>query len=146
MTPAHPHPRVDAGSATTEAVIVLPALGLLLALLVMGGRVVLAGHSVEAAAAEAARAASLARTQPQAETDARALAAATLSSEALDCRTTTVEVDTRGFASPPGTPATVAATVTCQVPLADLALPGVPGTRTVTATVTSPLDTYRERT
>ena len=52
---------------------------------------------------------------------------------------------TTGFATPVGTPATVSATVTCVVELSDLALPGVPGTRTVTVTVTSPLDTYRER-
>ena len=37
------------------------------------------------------------------------------------------------------------ATVACVVNLADLSLPGVPGTRTVTATATSPIDTYRER-
>jgi hypothetical protein len=29
--------------------------------------------------------------------------------------------------------------------LADLALPGFPGSRTVTASAVSPLDTYRER-
>jgi hypothetical protein len=51
---------------------------------------------------------------------------------------TTVTVDTAGFAAPVGTPATVTATVRCVVNLADLAVPGVPGTRTVTATATSP--------
>ncbi len=34
-------------------------------------------------------------------------------------------------------------TVTCEVPLADLALLGVPGSRTVTGTASSPVDVYR---
>ena len=58
---------------------------------------------------------------------------------------TAVTVDTAGFAAPVGTPATVTATVRCVVNLADLAVPGVPGTRTVTATASSPVDTFRER-
>src|SRR5665648_731209 len=49
-----------------------------------------------------------------------------------------------GFATPAGTPASVGATVTCQVSLADT-LPGLPGSLDVTATVRSALDTYRER-
>ena len=53
-------------------------------------------------------------------------------------------VDVGGFASPAGTPASVGATVTCQVSLADT-LPGLPGSIGVTATVRSALDTYRER-
>jgi hypothetical protein len=44
-----------------------------------------------------------------------------------------------------GTPASVTATVTCVVNLSDVAIPGLPGTRTITATMSSPLDTYRER-
>ena len=57
----------------------------------------------------------------------------------------TISVDTSGFGSPVGTPASVRATVTCVVNLSDLAVPGVPGTRTVSASMSSPLDTYRER-
>jgi hypothetical protein len=56
-----------------------------------------------------------------------------------------VTVDLDAFTAPPGTPAQVASTVTCQVDLADLAVPGVPGSHTVTATMSSPIDTYRER-
>ena len=50
-----------------------------------------------------------------------------------------------GFAVQAGTPATVSATVSCTVPLSDLALPGLPGAHTITATFTSPLDVYRQR-
>ena len=41
--------------------------------------------------------------------------------------------------------AQVTATVTCKVDVADLAIPGLPGTRTITATASSPVDAYRER-
>ncbi len=34
---------------------------------------------------------------------------------------------------------------TCKVDVADLAIPGLPGTRTITATASSPVDAYRER-
>jgi len=44
-----------------------------------------------------------------------------------------------------GTPAKISATVTCDVNLSDLFLPGVPGSKAITATMSSPLDTYRER-
>jgi Flp pilus assembly protein TadG len=44
-----------------------------------------------------------------------------------------------------GQPSTVTATVSCQVMLAELAFPGIPGDRTVTATFTSPVDQNRER-
>jgi hypothetical protein len=57
---------------------------------------------------------------------------------------TQVTLDTTGFAAPVGTPASVGATVTCQVDIAGL-LPGLPGSMSITATVRSPLDTYRER-
>jgi hypothetical protein len=33
----------------------------------------------------------------------------------------------------------------CTVNLSDLSAPGIPGTKLVTATATSPLDTFRER-
>ena len=56
-----------------------------------------------------------------------------------------VALDTSGFAIRPGQSATVTATVTCPVRLSDLAVPGLPGTRTVSHTATSSLDTFRER-
>ena len=59
--------------------------------------------------------------------------------------TTTVTLDTAAFAAPVGTPGQVSATVTCALRLDDLGLPGVTGTKTITATMSSPLDTYRGR-
>ncbi|CAN7514807.1 TadE family protein [Knoellia sp. LjRoot47] len=135
----------ERGSAVIEAVIGVPAFMLFVGLIVFAGRVAIANQAVGSAATEAARAASIARTQGQAGDSAETAAASALNNQRVNCRSTTVSVDTSGFASPVGTPASVRATVTCVVNLSDLSVPGVPGTRTVTATMTSPLDTYRER-
>lgn len=134
----------ERGSSVVEVVILAPALGLFLALIIAGGRVAVAHQAVEASAAEAARAASIARTQGQAQASAEAAATASLTNQTTRCVSTAVTVDTSGFATPVGTPASVGATITCQVDLAGL-LPGLPGSMNITATVRSPLDTYRER-
>jgi len=135
----------ERGSMTLEMVIVAPALLLILAVVIFAGRVVLAGQSVEQAAADAARTASLARTAPAAQAAADTAARNSLARQGLRCSSTTVNVDTAGFSIPPGTPATITATITCIVDTADLSAPGIPGSRTVTAHAASPLDIYRER-
>ena len=137
--------RRERGSAAIEAVIGVPAFLLFVALIIFAGRVSIARQVVQAAAADAARTASIARTQGEARTAGNAAATASLSDQGLNCVPTTISVDTAGFASPVGTAATVTATVTCRVNLTDLSLPGVPGTTAITATMSSPLDTYRER-
>jgi hypothetical protein len=55
-------------------------------------------------------------------------------------------IDTSQFTSiPAGRPAAVTAVVSCAVPLANLAVPGLPGTVRLSARFISPLDTYRSR-
>jgi Flp pilus assembly protein TadG len=137
-----PHP--ERGSAVIEAVIGVPAFMLFVLLIVFAGRVAIAHQGVQSAAADAARSASIARTQGAAQTAGDTAAATSLANQHVNCVTTTVSVDTTGFASPVGTPATINAAVTCHVNLSDL-LPGVPGTKAITATMSSPLDSYRER-
>ena len=136
--------RDERGSAAIELVILVPALILLVLFAVAGGRVAIAHGSVQQAAADAARAASIARTASSAHATAVTAASATLANQGLTCTSMTVTVDTAGFATPVGTPASVGATVSCTVRLSDLALPGLPD-RVVTSTVTSPLDTFRGR-
>lgn len=137
--------RRDRGSASIEAAVGLPAFLLFVALIIGAGRVAIARQGVEAAAAEAARSASIERTQAGATHAADGAAAATLANQHLPCVTTQISVDTSGFAVPVGTPATVTATVTCVVNLADISVPGLPGTLSISATMGSPLDTYRGR-
>lgn len=134
----------EEGAASLEVVVLTPVLVLLLGLLVLAGRVALARTSVEQAADEAARSASIARTAVGARRAAEDGAMRALSEQSLRCSRVDVAVDVGGFAVPVGQSARVTATVTCVVALADLA-PGFPGSRTVTATAVSPLDTYRER-
>ena len=55
----------------------------------------------------------------------------------------TVRVDTEGFAAPAGTPAAVTVDVACTVDLSDVAVPGLPGSRTLTDSAVSPLDPAR---
>lgn len=135
----------ERGSVVVEAAVGAPAFLLFVALILLAGRVAIAHQAVESAANEAARTASIARTQSEADHSATTAAANTLESQDLRCVRSQVTVDTTGFAAPVGTPASVTATVRCTVNLSDLSLPGVPGSRTVTATMSSPIDTYRER-
>jgi Flp pilus assembly protein TadG len=149
-TPAgQPHHMVratgDAGSTTLELVVWAPGLLLVIALLAVAGRVNSANAAVEQAAVDAARSASIARSPGAASTQARTSAQQSLAAQALQCTAVSVTVDTSGFSSAPGLPATVTATVICPVRLSDLAVPGLPGTRTVTHTAVSALDTFRER-
>lgn len=134
----------DEGSTVIEVVILAPALALFLGLIMAGGRLAVAHQAVEAAAAQAARAASIARTQDEALTAAQSAATSALVAQGLNCVVSAVNVDVAAFATPAGTPASVGATVTCQVSLADT-LPGLPESVGVGATVRSALDTYRER-
>jgi Flp pilus assembly protein TadG len=135
----------ERGSTTLELVVWAPGLLLIVALVTVAGRVNSANAAVEQAAADAARTASIARSAGAAQSAAVESAQATLSGQGLQCTGTTVTVDTSGFSAPPGQPASVTATVSCPVRLADLAVPGLPGTRTVTHTAASSLDTFRER-
>ncbi len=133
----------ERGSATVEAVIGVPAFLLFLGLLVLGGRVTIAHQAVTAAAADAARAASIARTEASAQADAIGAAQQSLANQQQDCAGVTVSLDTTGFGTQAGTAAEVRATVACQINLADLGLPA--GTRTIAASMSSPIDNYRER-
>ncbi|HYT09236.1 MAG TPA: TadE/TadG family type IV pilus assembly protein [Mycobacteriales bacterium] len=135
----------EAGSATVELALLAPGLLLLCGLILLGGRVVLAGGSIEQAAAAAARQASLARDPAAADRLARQQAARTLAAQHLQCASLTVTVDTAGFRVPLGQPASVAVEIGCAVRLSDLALPGLPATRALSARAVSPLDPWRAR-
>ena len=125
--------RRERGSAAIEAAVGVPAFMLFVALIIIAGRVAIATQAVQASASEAARVASIARTQGAAGDAAKSAAASSLANQNLRCVRTAVTVDTTGFATPVGTPATIDAVVSCTVNLSDLSVPGVPGTRTVTA-------------
>ncbi|GAB2473271.1 TadE/TadG family type IV pilus assembly protein [Xylanimonas ulmi] len=135
---------LERGSGSIEAAIVVPALGAFIVLLIFAGRVAVANQSLQSVAAEGARAASLERTGDTAARRAQDVVAATLANQGLRCTSTSTEVDAGGFAAPVGAPAWVTVTVACRLDLTDLMVP-LPGDRTITAEVTSPIDQWRQR-
>lgn len=136
--------RGDGGYVPVELAPVAIVLLIFLGLIIAAGRTTVALMAVTAAARDAARQASIARTPAAAQAAADSSALAALQADGLDCAPR-VTVNTAGFAVPAGQPAQVSATVTCNVRLSDLAVPGMPGSRTLAATFSSPLDPYRAR-
>lgn len=135
----------ERGSAAIELAIIAPAVIAVFVTLMIAGRTVIADQSIHAVAFDAARTASLSRDAGAAWVDARQAATAALAAQQLNCQRIDVRVDTSQFSRPLGEPASVTVTVECDVTFADIALPGMPGGRTLTATFTSPLDQYRTR-
>ena len=133
------------GSATLELTILAPALLVLLSLAIVAGRIETASSAVEQAAAVGARDASIARTPALARLAATDSVKSSLASQGITCGSLNVNLDASGFSAPPGTASVVRLTVSCSLALSDVAVPGVPGTRSVQATMTSALDTYRSR-
>lgn len=137
--------RDERGSAAVEAAVGVPAFVLFVGLIIFGGRTATTHSAVESAAADAARTASIARTASEAKQDAQAAAQASLANQGIHCLSVTVTVDVSDFAKTVGQTGEVTATVECLLDLGDLSVPGVPGSRLIKATSTSPLDTFRER-
>ncbi|MFE4018506.1 TadE/TadG family type IV pilus assembly protein [Streptomyces sp. NPDC059101] len=137
--------REDRGSYSVEVAVLAPVLIAILGLMVAFGRITDAKGSVDTAARAAARAASLERDAGTAQAKAQSAAAAALAGEGVTCRATSVLVDTSGYATTVGTNANVTATIDCTANLSDIGLPGLPGSKTLTSSWTSPIDTYRAR-
>jgi Flp pilus assembly protein TadG len=137
--------RDERGSAAIEAAIGLPAFALFVGLIIFGGRTATTHEALQSAAAEAARSASLARDAEVARADAREAATVSITNQKIGCSDVDVDVDTSDFNKQPGIPGSVDVTVSCRLDLSDLAIPGVPGSRVMRATMSSPLDTWRER-
>lgn len=137
--------RGDRGSAAIEAAVGVPAFTLLVGLIIFGGRTAMTQQAVESAAADAARSASIARTPGEAYAEADQAARTSIANQQLGCVTVDVATDTAAFARPAGQSGTVTVTIECRVDLADLSVPGVPGSQDISATMSSPLDTWREK-
>jgi Flp pilus assembly protein TadG len=134
----------DDGNAALELVVLAPVILFLLGLVIAAGRTSIARGAMDAAARDAARQASISLTPAAAQAAAQSSAQAALSQDGLDC-IPAVHVVTSQFGNQVGTPATVTAIVRCRVPLADLVVPGMPGSMLLTSNFTSPLDPFRER-
>lgn len=129
----------ERGSVAIEVAVVAPALIALLLLVVFAGRVAEADGNVTRAASEAARAASLRQSPSAAEADARRVAAENLEAAGTRCGELQVDVDLDDF-EPGGT---VGVRVRCTTAMSDVALIGLPGSRTFTAESVEVIDTFR---
>ena len=130
----------DRGSVAAETAIAIPVL---VAVLVFAG--LLIGRGVDArlriddAASQAARAASIARTPSAATAAATQTVDQALTGVGAECPSPATIVDTSQFR--PGGVVTV--TVRCHLDLSQAALLGVPVSKTISATASSPIDTFR---
>lgn len=137
--------RRDRGSYSLETAILAPVMIGLLLLMIAFGRVIDADGAVDSAARAAARAASLERDAGSAQAEAQSAATRSLQGDGITCRASSVVTDTAGYSLDTGVEANVTATIACTADLSDIGLPGLPGTKTLTASWTSPIDTYRGR-
>lgn len=135
----------DRGSYSLEVAVLTPVLIALLLLMAAFGRITDAQGTVDSAARAAARAASLERSATAAQSEARQAATLALSRDGVDCHTASIHIDTTGYAQAVGQETSVTATIACTANLADIGLPGLPGAKTLQASWTSPVDTYRTR-
>ena len=138
----------DRGSATLELAILTPVMILLIGFAVVAGRVAIGNASVTTIAGDAARQASLARDARSASIAATTSARKDLAAQGLKCSGGgTVTADVTGFTpASRGTPGqSVTVRVDCLVTFADLAIPGLPGSRALTDQGVSPIDPNRSR-
>ena len=132
--------RDERGLATVELVLLTPLALVVLSFLVVAGRMATVTADVAAASRDAARAASLAQSHGEALSAAQTTAAASLADQDVTCADLTVTAgDPALFIA--GGEVTIA--VSCAVQLSDVALPGIPGTRTVGASSTEVIDRFR---
>ncbi|WP_432564534.1 TadE/TadG family type IV pilus assembly protein [Kineococcus sp. SYSU DK003] len=130
--------RDDRGSVALEFTLVAPALLLLVLLLLGYARVAQVSATLDTGVRDAARAATTSRSAQAAQHRAYAVVAAAVGPGG--CADSLVVEQVGDFA--PGRPVTITARCSCSV--ADLGLPGLPGTLSVRSSFASPLDPNRE--
>lgn len=135
----------ERGSSSVEFAILGVTLLLFIGALIVGGRIAMAHNAVQAAATAAARDASLARSEGAAYTQGSNAASVSLANSGIRCINQSTNVDTSAFATPLGVTGSVRATITCSVDLSAAALPGFPGSISISKESISPVDPYRQR-
>lgn len=129
--------RDDRGSLSVELAILAPLVGILLACVVLVGRVQISRADLEGAARSAARDLSIARDPYAALGDVQRNVEATLRVGSPTCRSMSFTPEIRA--------AEVSVTLACIVDLQAAAVLPVPGTMTLTASATEIIDIHRER-
>lgn len=127
--------RDETGAMAVEVILITPVLVAFMLLVVAFGRYVAVRGEVEAASRDAVRAASLERELSAAQAAAGRTTNASLGGQ-WNCEAVGLSGD---FVAG----GTIEAELACRVPLDDLGLLGLPGTVTVRASSSAPLDIYR---
>lgn len=130
----------DRGTATVELVLLTPLILVILMLVVAAGRLGTIQGQLAGAARDAARSASHQPTFELAEEAARTTAEAVLAERSVPCVDVVVELGPETVIAAGGQ---VSVLIDCVVPLSDLAVPGLPGTRVVGASSIEAIDHYR---
>ncbi len=131
--------RDERGSLTVELVVITPVLFAIALTVIVFGRVSEAHQQVIEASRAAAEAAAVEPTAASAQSGAADIAAVGGFSSSHTCVHAVVSTNVGHFY--PG--GYVSVTVTCQVSLSDLGLPGMPGTTTISSSSIAPIDPYR---
>lgn len=131
--------RGDTGSLAIELAMLAPALLLIFGLIFAYGRVGQVNGVLESGTRDAARSVTMSRSLGEAQARADLAVAQALGAAPTSCRSS-VRVTIEG-AFQPGSPVTVSAR--CTYSLADIGLPGAPGSITANSSFTSMLDPYR---
>jgi Flp pilus assembly protein TadG len=132
-------PRDEIGSLTVELVVITPVLFVMALTVIVFGRISEARQQVVAASRAAAEAAAVQPNAASAQSGAADTAVLAGFSSSHTCVHAVVTTNVDHFY--PG--GYVSVTVTCQVSLADVGVPGLPGTTTITSSSTAPIDPYR---
>jgi Flp pilus assembly protein TadG len=135
----HSRTGCEDGSMMVELVLMAPVLFALALSIAVFGRVSQARQLVIEASRAGAQAAAILPNPNSADQGAQDSAVVGLFNATGTCANPQVSTDTSHFY--PGGYVTVS--VTCQVPLSDLSIPGIPGATTITASTTAPIDPYR---
>lgn len=136
---SRPRTRGDGGSLSVELVVLTPVLMVLALAMVVFGRVSQSRQEVVEASRAGAQAAAVLANAGSAQWGAAVDAAVGISDQSRSCAHPEIVADVSHFR--PGGYVTV--TVVCHVELSDIAFPGMPGSTTVQASATAPIDPYR---
>jgi Flp pilus assembly protein TadG len=131
--------RDEVGSLAVELVVITPVLFMLALTMLVFGRISASRQEVVEASRAGAQAAAVVPSANAAQWGAAVDAAVGVSNQAHTCVHPQIDTDVSHFY--PGGYVTV--TVLCHVALSDIAIPGMPGSTTVQASATAPIDPYR---
>ena len=128
-----------------EAVLIIPAFLLFLAMVSAIGRTALIQGDLHAAVVYGARVAAMATTPEEGRVAGLAAIKEHLNREDVSCLSVKMDVDASAVGLAPGQFGSVSATVSCVVPLEDLAIPGLPGQVTIETTFSTAINGYTNR-